>query len=433
MTRRLHLAGMGLCAFLMPACSSFERAEPVSSTMATAPGYVLMDRNGKPMPANQRLQRMEGASAPATLDTSARKTTPPVFPADKPDDLAKAVDAALAPPPNPLIIPARHEKAMPVETPAVENLLVQSQKSWPFPQPESALIAPAWPSFGGTSETPPAPPAETKNAFALPPVAEIEAPKIVEPNVSLKLPEPMATPQAALQAPPLAALPAPAPLMSGSETVLLQAIKAFQNNRPQEALDCLKTLDSTNQELLMYLMPLMVRLSDGKNASLPPEELAMLVDRLQTASGMLKSKASLQMDRVCFCRGVRKFADLDQYPAGHEFHPGDMVFLYAELKNFTCEPVTTQPAAGYNAQTRGCNVRLTTTLELRDAKQNLIWRTDLNKTDHSLTPPQDYYHTYRFCIPEKLPAGTYTLWVNILDKPSGRAVRKPVEMRVGQS
>jgi len=432
---------MGLCAFMLPACSSLMRTEDSSVPAGTAPGYVLMNRNGTPQPANTRLQRMEGPSAPAPLDAVAASSKVPMFPPDKPDELSNAIDAAA----KVEIVQVKHEKAVPTELPPPDSLLLLKPMKPPgpaknvFPQSDSPLIAPAWPTFGGLPGEAPsiklpdagpkaelAPPAliAPSQSAVLFPTFDIAPPpdavKPVEPNVSMKLPEPATTTVAATS-------------NGSNEMLLLQAMKAFQTNRPQEAVEHLKHLDSTNQELLIYLMPLMVRLSEGKDKTLPPEELAMLVDRLQTASGMLKAKAALQMDRVCFCRGVRKFADLDAYPAGHEFHAGDMVFLYAELKNFTCESVNTQQGQGYNAPTRGCNVRLTTTLELRDAKQALIWRTDLNKSDYSLTPPLDYYHNYRFCIPEKLPAGTYTLWVNIVDKPSGRAVRKPVEMRVGQS
>jgi len=181
----------------------------------------------------------------------------------------------------------------------------------------------------------------------------------------------------------------------------------------------------------MCLMPVLVRLGEGNVNDLPPDELAISIDRLQTASTLLKSKAALRVDHACFCRGVRKFADIDLYEPRHEFHTGDMVFLYAELKNFTCNPVAAQ--GPYNANQRGFNIHLSTTLELRDARNGLVWRTELNKLDYTQTPPQDYYHTYRFCVPEKIPAGTYTLWLNIVDKPTGRTVRQPIELRVGQS
>ena len=239
---------------------------------------------------------------------------------------------------------------------------------------------------------------------------------LVQSSTSLKVTEPSAVSQA------------PA---THNETIVMKALGACQNNRPTEAAEILKHLGPINQEVLTCLMPILVRLGEGNVNDLPPEELAMSIDRLQTASTLLKAKAALRVDHACFCRGVRKFADIEQYEPRHEFRAGDIVFLYAELRNFTCNPVAAQDQA--NSNQHGFNIHLATTLELRDARNGLVWRTDLNKNDFTLTPPQDYYHTYRFCVPEKIPPGVYTLWLNIVDKPTGRTVRTPIELRVGQS
>jgi hypothetical protein len=210
-------------------------------------------------------------------------------------------------------------------------------------------------------------------------------------------------------------------------------MKAFQNNRPEEAVDLLKRLDPANQEVILFLMPLIVRLGEGNLNSMSQDELAMLIDRLQTATGMLRSKASLRIDRAIFCRGVRKFADVDPFDPRHEFRPGDMVFLYAELKNFTCELNPGKRVLVASAPpVQSFAIRLGASLELRDARNGLVWRTDLAKNDFAQSPPQDYYHTYRFCVPDKLPPGTYTLWLTVIDKPTNRAIRKPIEMRIGQ-
>jgi hypothetical protein len=149
---------------------------------------------------------------------------------------------------------------------------------------------------------------------------------------------------------------------------------------------------------------------------------------------MLRSKASLRTERVCFCRSVRKFADIDAYESQHEFHPRETVFLYAELKNFTNEPVNIAPNQGVPAGSqRMFSIRLAATLELCDARNKVVWRTDLHKNDLAQKQQQDYYHTYRFSVPDRLPPGIYTLWLTVIDKPTGRVVRKPIEMRVGQS
>ena len=87
---------------------------------------------------------------------------------------------------------------------------------------------------------------------------------------------------------PINSIAAGGPTANGDETTLVRAMKAFQANRPDEAVDLLKRLDPTNQEVILFLMPLMVRLGEGHLSTMSPDELAMLIERLQTATGMLK-------------------------------------------------------------------------------------------------------------------------------------------------
>ena len=294
------------------------------------------------------------------------------------------------------------------------------------------LKAPPWPHLGpkGEEPVPSREPIRLPSFDRPPPKATLAPPTDVPPveplqpmqsGTSLKVIDPINSASAV-------GLPA-----SRDETTLVRAMKAFQANRPDEAVDLLKRLDPANQEVILFLMPLMVRLGEGNLSTMSPDELAMLIERLQTATGMLKSKASLRIDRALFCRGVRKFADVDPYDPRHEFRPGDMVFLYAELKNFTCEFVPNKRSLSrFRAACLDVRDSPRRSLELRDARNGLVWRTDLAKNDFAQTPPQDYYHTYRFCVPDKLPPGTYTLWLTVTDKPTNRAIRKPIEMRISQ-
>jgi hypothetical protein len=423
------LAGVGLGAFLFPACINDNRLEEPYSR--GGPGYVLMNRQaGNPAYA----RTLADNSALARAGDPRRS---PIIP-----EPASKADAAASDPPYPPVEvpttqPVKHEESSAVELPPAVEAPVTGEPRRPA-LPDEPVRAPDWPKIGGVSvvtdppavKPPDSLPKIEPGPIAAPPNTPpkgIVAPETDVPppgGTSLKVPD---------SAPPTVVPSAPSfvvPPSSPDESIVVRAIKAFQANRPQDAAELLKQLDPANQDVLMYLTPLIARLGEGSVNAMPPEELAIQIDRLQNAATMLKAKASLRADHVCFCRGVRKFADVDPYDAHHEFRPGDMVFLYAELKNFTCEPVVAQPRQPVQ---RGFTIRLAATLELRDSQNNLIWRTDLTKTDFAQTPPQDYYHTYRFCVPERLPSGTYTLWLNVIDKPTGRAIRKPVEMRVGQS
>jgi hypothetical protein len=428
MTRRLHWAGIGICAFLLPACASDDKL--TDPYYRGGPGYVLM--NPANNPASRRLVNDPGYARAG--DPRRVPPDPVIKPAPPVDEVKPPVEMVKHEEPTADVLPPV------VEPPAAGGPRVIAQM-------DEEIKKPDWPLIGGKPIVDPPvvkppegqpkvepsvvkppemlpkiePPVVPGPAVPADPMIGIKPPDDVGPplsGTSLKVPEPAA--------PTVGAAPQP---MSADETLLVRAIRAFQANRPQDAAEALKHLDPANQEVLMYLTPLLVRLTETSTNSMPPDELAMQIDRLQNAATMMKGKAALRADRVCFCKGVRKFADVDPYDARHEFRPGDMVFLYAELKNFTCEPIMTPPR---QPMQRGFTIRLATTLELRDARNNLVWRSDLTKTDFAQTPPQDYYHTYRFCVPEKLPPGVYTLWLNITDKPTNRVVRKPVEMRVAQ-
>ena len=427
MTRRLQMAGVALSAFLVPACMAPRTPTEPYYTQGGS-GYVILNR-----PGQQPIYRKAPADAPIyapTGDPVASQRFGTNAPIVQAGNTVPQQPAEIAPPERPVRFDQNITVAAPIADDGKLSVPVKAAPNPPIMVPsDNKLIAPPWPQLGPANNEP----AAVKSPNLLPRLepAPVTAPMIIQPLSAVPPLEPVAQPvrNVALK---VAEPTAPTMAAPNGETVLVRTIQAFQTNRPEEAIEILKSLDSTNQEVLMYLMPLMVRIGEGNINALPPDELAAMIDRLQTAATMLKSKAALRVDRVCICRGVRKFADVDPYDPRHEFRPGDMVFLYAELKNFTCEPMMSaqrQPTT----PSRGFNIRLGTTLELRDARNSLVWRTDLNKTDFAQTPPQDYYHTYRFCVPEKLPAGTYTLWISIVDKPTNRIIRKPIELRVGQS
>jgi hypothetical protein len=442
MTRSLQWAGIGLCALLLPACKGAGDSTEAAYSSANPP-VLVVNRPPGTAPAGSREQIAQGLGGPGSNDV-ALSTAPtsgvvavglPELPPSPPSSPSPPGDLA-APAGPPIANQAANGQMAVVAPPILEPQAADEIKQASLPPsaeapPEDPIRRPEWPRLGipaansadrpeylPQAEPTPTGPSSSRTIPLTPPadVAPVPAPAApAQSSTSLKVVEPLAVSQAPTH----------------NETILMQALGAFQNNRPAEAAEILKHLGAINQEVLMCLMPLLVRLGEGNVNNLPPDELAMSIDQLQTASMLLKSKAALRIDNACFCRGVRKFADVDLYEPRHEFRTGDMVFLYAELKNFTCSPVA---AAGpYNSNQRGFNIQLATRLEMRDSRNSLVWLTDLNKNDFTQTPPQDYYHTYRFCVPEKIPAGTYTLWLIIVDKPTGRTVRKPIELRVGQS
>ena len=208
------------------------------------------------------------------------------------------------------------------------------------------------------------------------------------------------------------------------ESPLVLAIRAFQAKEPSRAVDYLKQYDPANQEMLLTLMPILVRLGENSVGSMSPDELAIYLEQLQGVSGLLRPRAALKADTVCFCRRVLKFGKYEALEADHQYQAAEPVELYFELRNFTWEPPTTGKKV--------YGMRLGSTLEIRDAERRIVWRRDLTTTDTRQTPPMDYYLVYRFALPE-LPPGAYTLDVQVVDQLDSvrRFVRRSLELRMG--
>lgn len=206
------------------------------------------------------------------------------------------------------------------------------------------------------------------------------------------------------------------------DTPLIQAVRAFQQNKPQAAMEILKAYDQPTQQVLLSIMPALVQLSEGRLQQMKREEMDLLLDQITRVPQLLRPRASLQTNKLLLCREVHKFAHVDPFPPGNEFRPGDMVYLYAEISNFSCVPDSRE----------GYSVALTSHLELLDSGNNAVWRADpKEEADRVSTPPQDYYRAYRFCVPSSLAPGKYTLSIRLTDKPTGRETTKSVEFRVG--
>jgi hypothetical protein len=456
MIRRIGVAGAGLLAFLLPAC--------VSNWNPTDP-YWVKTTTGAPTP-NYQPNRLSGQTIVSNASPYGRVMNPPRI-ADGQLPMVQAGGTGLVearsnePTPQPAELPGDLEtpKESPVslpDSPKPSGTLTLPKATVQPPtrgDGNDNVIRPQWPNLGGgvveTSSS--AKPLEQEFPE---PIVERHSPpsKINQPTVDnshllppLDAPQPRQESRASLQFEQNSTPNFPAkqvqqsqPVPSPAETVLIRAMRAFQNNRPEEGAELLRQLDPTNQDVLNYLMPLMVRLGEGNIQNLPPEELSGFVDRLSQATTMLKTRAGLRLGRVCFCRAVRKFGDVDTFEPQHEFKPGDMVHLYLEIANFTSEPVLIRPS-GANGEGspphRSFRIKLLTRLEINDPQGRPVVNFELPKTDHARTPPQDYYHTYRLTVPETLPPGNYTLWVTVSDmsKPNNPPVRQAVELRVARN
>lgn len=298
-------------------------------------------------------------------------------------------------------------------------------------------------------------PAPTPSTFIQP--AEVE--NAPSPYVPLAPPAPKETekptPEPAVEATPPAERPAPAiglgtpadlkneaskpnslePVVVSKpveDPALVGALRCFLEKRPEEALFRLKNLDKPNQELLLGLLPLVTRLGEGNLSQASPQDLAALMDGLDSLLVPLRSRAPLTIDKMCFCQWIRGFGVYLPWPAEHRFRRGEPVLIYVQMRNFTS--TEEKLPSGQSKQI----VRLVSTGEIRDetgAKvlpHDIVFKRTGSQADESWTLRHDYFDCYRFYVPQSLPPGLYTLWIQVEDQGTNpaRTVRGSLDFRV---
>src|SRR5262249_27551507 len=148
-----------------------------------------------------------------------------------------------------------------------------------------------------------------------------------------------------------AAVELPARGRERPDAPLVRAVQAYLDHRPDEAVELIRGFDPANQELLLYLLPQLVKLTEGGLGKAEPQELTLMAEQFQAALDLLQSRAALMIETMCYCRRVRKYGSYDPVEDGHAFAPGELVDLYVQLRNVSCEPAP-GPAGGAGYLTR---------------------------------------------------------------------------------
>ncbi|MFO0805437.1 MAG: hypothetical protein U0791_20220 [Gemmataceae bacterium] len=298
--------------------------------------------------------------------------------------------------------------------------------------PEQPAVAPAKPQRPSEFASFPRRPGEValKNPELV--AAKPQPQSEQEPSDPSDPAEPASAPIADANVQP-AAIP-PVGIPSPTEPALLAAFRAYSENRPDDAIKQLATLDRATQDYALALMPLLVRGTQMKWETANPEDAAVVVEQLHALAARLEAKAALKVEKVAFCRKITGFGRFDPWPEGQPYKPNDLAVLYVELKNLGSEPV---PGAGGETWLSRANV----SLEVRDATGKLVEQTDptdwrkrvpvarFEHADHSRSPLHDYCRTYRISVPAQ--PGVYTVTVEVKDVSGKRVARsQPAEFRV---
>lgn len=207
------------------------------------------------------------------------------------------------------------------------------------------------------------------------------------------------------------------------QSPIVDAVRLYLEKRPDEFREKLQSLQPAQREMLATLIPLTVRVGEGGLASTDPRDVAVVVDQLQNLLWALRPRAALVMDKFCFCQRIEKFGKFKPLKAKPSFQPGEMVEVYAEIRNVSSQPHRTEQG---DFQTH-----LRSKLEIRNLEGRLLLAKPCDKPDETLTPQHDYFQHYRLVIPDVSP-GSYVLSLEAEDVPTGRRVKQKLEFQVSE-
>lgn len=251
--------------------------------------------------------------------------------------------------------------------------------------------------------------------------------RIAEPSMA---PIPVAGTEVVVPPPnPVAQVPPLAPPPPPPDPPLIAAVRAYLDHRPEAAAEHLKDLDGPNRELLLQLIPPLVKASQVDLKKATPHEYGVLAGQLDAPAATLARKAPLFVEKVCFCRWVKNFGRYDPLPERHAIPAGSLAELYVEVRNVPSEP--TESGDGYVT-------RLACSLQVRDGTGAVVPILDANrkpvpsmqesKQDFTRSPIRDYFLLFRFAVPVK--PGTYAATIEVRDVATGRVVTRSLPLRV---
>jgi hypothetical protein len=216
------------------------------------------------------------------------------------------------------------------------------------------------------------------------------------------------------------------------------ALRCVLEKHRDEAVGLLQRYRQADRDLLFTLLRLSGHVGERELERVPPQELALMLDQLNTLALALRLRAPLALEKVCFCRKIVTFGVYDPLGPLPEFQaetpgrPGERVQVYAEVRNFASREVVSREADPY------FETFLAGALEIFNLKGERVHQISMRPcVDRCRTLRQDYFIVFDFPLPP-LPAGSYVLWVQVKDVTPGpggavtpRVARRSLDFRVG--
>ena len=238
-----------------------------------------------------------------------------------------------------------------------------------------------------------------------------------------------------IPAPPIAVKEKPAEevLAPKIDAPLVAAVGAFQAGNPDAAIEQLKAFDKPNQELLLQLIPPLVRVSQLNLNQPDPEETGTLARQFESAAAVLTKRTGLTVKKAVLCLKVNGYGQFTPVRDRNDLRRRELYFVYLEVGNVPCEPHTRGDGqSGYQTRldvSMQVKDELGQVIEIIDAKtgQTGAKSTD-EKTQFSLSAVRDYHVTAQLQTPAR--PGGYTVTMEVRDPKTGTVVSRQVPFRV---
>lgn len=208
---------------------------------------------------------------------------------------------------------------------------------------------------------------------------------------------------------------------------LAMALEHLINNQPGKAENSLKDPMVHNQAIVTELLPLLAAV--GTKDSIPAQDANRLIQATAKAQTLLRKQAELELESLQYCKQIHGFGAIEPLPSNHGFqsargtHPGEKVQVYVEVQN-----------VHWQKQGEEFEATLSSSLEIHDSQGKVVNMTFPARTERTKAARNDYYLSFQFRVPAKLPAGLYTLWIRVEEpsgeKSTGRTCKRSMDFRV---
>lgn len=201
----------------------------------------------------------------------------------------------------------------------------------------------------------------------------------------------------------------------GRESALILALRKYLEGKPAEAVGQLSVYDQTRQDILLSLLSMQAGIIETSPKKIDQNQAAMILNQLISLVGRVEPLAPLTITKVHFLKDKGRFRLLDfgkfnPLPNDSEFCPGDFVWIYAEVQNYSTM-----------RQNQDFVVHMVSSVTILDAHGHVVSTQHFpEKPDPSLSQRRDYFKVCRFTVPVPFSPGTYTLRLTVKDMLTGR-------------